>query len=329
MTIAETPAGPPPRRRLYPEIAPFDVGTLQVDGRHTLYYEQCGSPEGEPVVVLHGGPGAGCGEKLRRFHDPKQYRIVLFDQRGAGRSTPHADLVDNTTWHLVDDIERLRQSLGIGRWQVFGGSWGSTLALAYAEAHPEKVTELVLRGIFLLRRWELEWFYQEGASRLFPDAWEHYLAAIPADERHDLIDAFHRRLTSADPEVRLAAARAWSVWEGATSFLRGDEAHIASHDAPEFALAFARIENHYFVNGGFFDTEDQLLRHAHRIRDIPGVIVHGRYDVVCPLQNAWDLHRVWPEAELIISPASGHSAFEAEHVDALVNATDRFATRTL
>ena len=312
-------------RTLYPDLEPYDTGMLAVDARHTLYYEQCGNPQGKPVVLLHGGPGAGCSAKMRRFHDPAKYRIVLFDQRGSGRSTPHADLVDNTTWDLVADIERLRAQLGIERWQVFGGSWGSTLALAYAQTHPERVAELVLRGIFMLRRWELEWFYQEGASRLFPDAWEPYLQAIPEDERDDLIAAYHRRLTSPDEATRLAAARAWSVWEGATSFLRVDPAFVIGHEDAAFALAFARIENHYFVNDGFFATPDQLLRDAPRIADIPGVIVHGRYDVVCPIQNAWELHKAWPKAELMISPTAGHSAFEAENIDALVRATDSFA----
>ncbi|MGX5730688.1 prolyl aminopeptidase [Pseudoxanthomonas beigongshangi] len=312
-------------RTLYPDIEPYDTGTLKVDDRHTLYYEQCGNPDGKPVVLLHGGPGGGCSPKMRRFHDPAKYRIILFDQRGSGRSIPHADLVDNTTWDLVADIEKLRGRLGVERWQVFGGSWGSTLALAYAEAHPRHVTELVLRGIFMLRRWELEWFYQEGASRLFPDAWEHYLAAIPPVERHDLISAYHRRLTSDDHAVRLAAARAWSVWEGATSFLRVDQDFVSGHEDAEFALAFARIENHYFVNGGFFEVEDQLLRDAPRIADIPGVIVHGRYDVVCPVANAWELHKAWPKGRLEITPTSGHSAFEDENIDALVRATDAFA----
>jgi proline iminopeptidase len=312
-------------RTLYPDIEPFDSGMLPVDDRHTLYYEQCGNPQGKPVVLLHGGPGAGCSAKMRRFHDPAKYRIVLFDQRGSGRSTPHADLVDNTTWDLVDDIERLRDKLAIDRWQVFGGSWGSTLALAYAQTHPERVSELVLRGIFMLRRWELEWFYQQGASRLFPDAWEPYRDAIPEAERDDFIAAYHRRLTSPDEATRLAAARAWSVWEGATSFLRVDPGFVIGHEDAAFALAFARIENHYFVNGGFFETDDQLLRNVGRIADIPGVIVHGRYDVVCPIQSAWDLHRAWPKAELLVSPTSGHSAFEAENIDALVAATVRFA----
>jgi len=312
-------------RTLYPSVDPFMTGQLQVSERHHIYYEQCGNPAGKPVVILHGGPGAGCGAKMRCFHDPAKYRIVLFDQRGAGRSTPHADLVDNTTWHLVADIEQLRAHLGIDRWQVFGGSWGSTLALAYAETHPDAVTELVLRGIFMLRRWELEWFYQEGASRVFPDAWENYLAAIPVVERHDLISAYHRRLTHEDPAVRLAAARAWSVWEAATSFLYQDPAFMQSHEEDAFALAFARIECHYFVNGGFFEVEDQLLRDVSKIRDIPATIVHGRYDVVCPIANAWDLHRAWPEADLRIIADAGHSGFEAGITDALINATDRYA----
>jgi proline iminopeptidase len=311
-------------RELYPEIDAYDSGMLAVDGRHRLHYEQCGNPEGKPVVILHGGPGAGCGAKMRRFHDPARYRIVLFDQRGSGRSTPHADLVDNTTWDLVADIERLREHLGIARWQVFGGSWGSTLALAYAEAHPSRVSELVLRGIFMLRRWELEWFYQEGASRLFPEAWHQYLEAIPDVERGDLISAYHRRLTSSDEATRLAAARAWSVWEASTSLLIPDEAFIDGHRDAHFALSFARIESHYFVHGGFFDVEDQLLRDAHRLRGIPGVIVHGRYDVVCPIQNAWDLQRAWPDANLVVSPTAGHSAFEPENASALLEATDAF-----
>ncbi len=311
-------------RTLYPEIEPFDSGFLNVDARHSMYYEQCGNPEGKPVVILHGGPGAGCGAKIRRFHDPRAYRIILLDQRGAGRSTPHADLVDNTTWTLVADIEKLREHLGIDRWQVFGGSWGSTLALAYAEKHPQRVSELVVRGIFLLRRWELEWFYQEGCSRLFPDAWEKYLAPIPEVERGDIISAYHRRLTSEDESVRLEAAQAWSIWEASTSFMLQDEDFINSHQDAHFALSFARIENHYFVNGGFFEVEGQLLRDAHRLKGIPGVIVHGRYDVVCPIANAWDLHKVWPEAKLVISPTSGHSAFEAENASALIEATDSY-----
>lgn len=311
-------------RTLYPDIEPYRTGMLAVDGRHTLYFEESGNPEGKPVVVLHGGPGAGTNAKMRQFHDPAAYRIILFDQRGSGRSTPHADLTDNTTWHLVADIEALRAHLGIARWQVFGGSWGSTLALAYAETHPERVAELVLRGIFMLRRWELQWFYQSGAHRLFPEAWQPYRDHIPEAERGDFIAAYHARLTAADEAVRLAAAKTWSVWEGATSTLVPEPASIDTFEDPHFALSFARIENHYFVNKGFFEVDDQLLRDAHRIRHIPGVIVHGRYDVVCPVQNAWDLHEAWPEARLVISPQSGHSAFEPENAAALVAATDAF-----
>jgi proline iminopeptidase len=312
------------RRSLYPEIEPFDSGMLPVSALHTLYYEQCGNPHGKPVVFLHGGPGAGCNAKCRRFFDPAVYRIVLFDQRGCGRSTPHAELRENTTWDLVADIERLREHLRIAKWQVFGGSWGSTLSLAYAETHPGRVTELVLRGIFMLRKKELDWFYQEGASAIFPDAWEKYLAASPEVERGDLMQAYHRRLVSGDPDVRLAAARAWSVWEASTSFLLQNEAYIAASAGDEFALAFAGIENHYFVNGGFFEHDDQLLRNAGRLRDIPAVIVQGRHDVVCPMRSAWDLHRAWPEADLRIVPDAGHSAFEPGNAHELVSATDRF-----
>ncbi|MBN8727453.1 MAG: prolyl aminopeptidase [Xanthomonadales bacterium] len=312
------------RRSLYPDIEPYDSGFLQVSPLHRVYYEQCGNPDGKPAVFLHGGPGGGSSPKTRRFFDPARYRIVQFDQRGCGRSTPHAELTDNTTWHLVADIERLRGHLGIERWQVFGGSWGSTLALAYAQAHPERVTELVLRGIFMLRRWELEWFYQKGCDALFPDAWEAYLAAIPEVERGDLMSAYHRRLTSDDAAVRLAAAQAWSTWEASTSFLLQDEAHIRASAGDEFALAFARIENHYFVNGGFFECEDQLLRDAHRLKAIPAVIVQGRYDVVCPMRSAWDLHRAWPEADLRIVADAGHSAFEPGNIHELIEATDRF-----
>jgi proline iminopeptidase len=313
-----------PLRSLYPEIEPFDSGFLPVSSLHTLYYEQSGNPNGKPVVFLHGGPGGGTNAKCRRFFDPAVYRIVLFDQRGCGKSTPHAELTDNTTWDLVADIERVREHLGIGRWQVFGGSWGSTLALAYAQTHPDKVSELVLRGIFMLRRWELEWFYQKGCDALYPDAWETYLNAIPEVERGDLMSAYHRRLTSPDAKTRTDAARAWSVWEGATSFLWQDKSHIDSSAEDEFALAFARIECHYFVNGGFFEHDDQLLRNVERIRNIPAVIVQGRYDVVCPLRSAWDLHRAWPEADLHIVQDAGHSAFEPGIVHELVEATDRF-----
>jgi proline iminopeptidase len=315
------------RRALYPEIEPYEIGQLKVSELHTLYFEQSGNPNGKPVVFLHGGPGGGTNAKCRRFFDPAVYRIVLFDQRGCGKSTPHAELTDNTTWHLVADIERLREHLGIARWQVFGGSWGSTLALAYAQTHPDKVTELVLRGIFMLRRSELEWFYQKGCDALYSDAWETYLAAIPEVERGDLMSAYHRRLTSSDAKTRLDAARAWSVWEGATSFLYQDAGYISSSGEDEFALAFARIECHYFVNGGFFEHDDQLLRNVDRIRRIPSVIVQGRYDVVCPMRSAWDLHRAWPEADLRVVQDAGHSAFEPGIAHELIEATDKFARR--
>ena len=316
-----------PKDGLYPPLRPYSTGRLGVSEVHELYYEQSGNPKGKPVVFLHGGPGGGTDPRMRRFFDPEVYRIVLFDQRGCGKSTPHASLHENTTWHLVDDIEALREHLGIAAWQVFGGSWGATLALAYAQKHPARVTELVLRGIFMLRRSELEWFYQdsEGAAALFPDLWEQYLAPIPLDERYDLIRAYYRRLTSTDAAERNAAARAWSVWEGATSFLHLNPAYVSKFEESDYAAAFARIECHYFVNGGFLEVDDQLLRDVPRIRHIPCVIVQGRYDVVCPMRSAWALHRAWPESKLVIVPDAGHSAFEPGMAKALRAACDRFA----
>jgi proline iminopeptidase len=318
-----------PADSLYPSLRVNRTGRLKVSALHELYYEESGNPKGKPVVFLHGGPGGGTNPQMRRFFDPKRYRIILFDQRGCGRSTPHASLEDNTTWHLVADIEQLRTTLGIERWQVFGGSWGSTLALAYAQKHPQQVTELVLRGIFLLRRAELTWFYQssEGAAALFPDLWEHFIAPIPEDERYDLMRAYYRRLTSSDTRERNTAARAWSVWEGATSHLRTDPAYVAKFRESEYAAAFARIECHYFINGGFLETDEQLLRDVPKIRHIPAVIVQGRYDVVCPMRSAWHLHRAWPEAELVVVPDAGHSAFEPGIARALRRATDRFSRR--
>lgn len=313
------------RRTLYPEIGAHAQGMLEVGDGHRLYWEESGNPQGKPVVFLHGGPGGGSPSKARRFFDPARYRIVLFDQRGAGRSTPNAELRGNTTWDLVADIERLREFLQIERWQVFGGSWGSTLALAYAQSHPDRVSELVLRGIFMLRRKELLWFYQHGASEIYPDHWEGYLAPIPEVEHGDLIGAYYRRLTADDPAVRLAAAKAWSKWEARTSFLIGDPNYELAFDVDAQALAFARIECHYFVNAGFLQTESQLIDGVDKIRHIPTVIVQGRYDVVCPIRSAWDLHRAWPEAELAIIADAGHSAFEPGIRDALVDATDRFA----
>ncbi|HEU4532005.1 MAG TPA: prolyl aminopeptidase [Steroidobacteraceae bacterium] len=315
----------PARRALYPVIEPYRTGMLRVSPVHELYYEECGNPKGKPALFVHGGPGAGAGKDSRRFFDPKRYRIVLFDQRGCGRSKPHASLEDNTTWHLVSDIEALREHLGIDRWLVFGGSWGSTLALAYAQSHPARVTELVLRGIFMLRQAEIHWFYQDGASALFPDRWEEYLAPIPVAERGDLVAAYYRRLTSDDRATAVEAARAWSIWEAATSHLLVNEQNVRKWGEEEFAVAVARIECHYFVHRGFFQHEDQLLRNVERIRKIPAVIVQGRYDVVCPIMSAWALHRAWPEADFRIVADAGHSAFEPGTADQLLAATDRFA----
>jgi proline iminopeptidase len=314
-------------RTQYPPIEPFDTGYLAVGDGHELYYEQSGNPEGKPALFVHGGPGGGGDANARRFFDPARYRIVVFDQRGSGRSRPHASLEANTTWHLVADIERLRRHLALERWLVFGGSWGSTLALAYAETHPEAVSELVLRGIFLLRQLELTWFYQVGASLVFPEHWQQFVAPIPPAERHDLLGAFHRRLLSDDAALRLTAARAWSIWEGATSSLQPNPKREAEFGTPEFALALARIEAHYFVNRGFFTHENQLLDGVDRIRRIPGVIVHGRYDVVCPIDTAFELHRRWPEADFRIVPDAGHSAYEPGITAELIAATDRFAGR--
>jgi proline iminopeptidase len=318
-----------PRDGLYPTPRPYRVGRLKVSAVHELYFEESGNPKGKPVVFLHGGPGGGTNPQMRRFFNPKRYRIVLFDQRGCGKSTPHASLEDNTTWDLVADTEKLREHLHIERWQVFGGSWGSTLALAYAQKHPTRVSELVLRGIFLLRRSELEWFYQnsEGAAALFPDLWEQYVAAIPEDERYDMMRAYYRRLTSTVAKERNAAARAWSIWEGATSHLLSDPRYVAKFKDNDYAAAFARIECHYFVNGGFLDSDDQLLRDVSKIRHIPAIIVQGRYDVVCPMRSAWHLHRAWPESKLVIVPAAGHSAFEPGIAIALRKAADGFAKR--
>lgn len=312
------------RRELYPPIEPNHSGYLDVGSGHQLYYEDCGNPQGKPAVFLHGGPGGGCTEAMRRFWNPDVYRIILFDQRGSGKSKPHASLDNNTTWDLVNDIEVLRAALQIDKWQVFGGSWGSTLALAYCQSHPERVTEIVLRGIFMLRKKEIEWFYQHGASEIYPDRWQHYLAPIPVGERGDLLRAYHQRLTSDDVEVRLEAARAWSIWEGTTSTLLPNADIAAAFGGEEMALALARIECHYFVNNGFME-EDQLIRNVDRIRDIPAVIVQGRYDIVCPAISAWELSQAWPEADLRIVPDAGHAAFEPGNVHELIVATDAFA----
>jgi proline iminopeptidase len=311
---------------LYAPIEPFRRGRLPVTGGHDLYFEECGNPNGRPVLIVHGGPGGGSNPTMRRYHDPARYRIILLDQRGCGRSTPHASLEANTTWDLIEDMERLRRHLVIEKWQVLGGSWGSTLALAYAETHPERVSALILRGIFLMRRAELRWFYQEGANWLYPDAYEAFAAGVPAEERGNMIEAYHRRLTSPDAFVRLEAARRWSVWEGSTLALHQDAERIKSFSNDAYALAFARIECHYFINNGFFSRDDEILHNIGRIRHIPCVIAHGRYDVVTPLRSAWELSRKWPEADLRIVTDAGHAMTEPGIVHELISASRRLSS---
>jgi len=315
------------RRALLPETEPYRTHMLPVSSLHSVYVEECGNPEGKPVLIVHGGPGGGSNPSMRRYHDPAVYRIILFDQRGCGRSTPHAELRENTTWDLVADMECIRSHLGIERWQVFGGSWGSTLSLTYAETHPERVAELVLRGIFMIRRFEIDWFYSKGASFVFPDRFEAYQAHIPEAERGDMIAAYYRRLTDPDPAVQLAAAKLWSGWEGSALSLLPNPAREKAFTEDHYAIAFARIECHYFQNRGFFETDDHLLRHAGRLAGIPGVIVHGRYDMCTPVINAWHLKQAWPEADLRIVEDAGHAMSEPGIVDELVTATERFAAR--
>ena len=313
-------------RGLYPAIEPYRTGYFDVGDGHRLYWEQCGNPNGKPAVFLHGGPGAGCSPDHRRLFDPELYNILLFDQRGCGRSTPHASLEANTTWDLVADIERLREAARVETWLVFGGSWGSTLALAYAQTHPERVTELVLRGIFTFRQSELDWLYRFGASEIFPDKWEEFLAPIPEPERGDLVAAYHRRLTDPDPAVQLPAAKAWSKWEAETVTLLPSPAVIETHTSDRFAVAIARIENHYMINKGWIE-EGSMIAKASLLKHIPGVIVQGRYDCCTPPVTAWDLHRAWPEAELKIVPDGGHLFNEPGVLDGLIRATDAFAGR--
>ena len=313
-------------RELHPAIEPYRSFRFPVTDGHELHVEECGNPDGLPVVFLHGGPGSGCSPLHRRFFDPKVWRIVLFDQRGAGRSTPHAGLEHNTTWDLVADIERLRAHLGIERWAVFGGSWGSTLGLAYAETHPERVTGLVLRGIFLCRPEEIRWFYQSGAHLIRPDDWQGFVAPIPPAERGDMLRAYHRQLTHPDAAVRERAARAWSTWEGVCVTLRPDPSLVESFAEPEKAVALARIEAHYFMHDCWLQT-DQLLRDARKLAGIPGWIVHGRYDICCPVENAWLLHQRWPEATFAIIEDAGHAVSEPGIADFLLGATDQLAAR--
>ena len=310
--------------QLYPAIEPFKSGMLDVGDGHQVYWELCGNPSGKPAVFLHGGPGSGCNPDHRRLFNPNNYCVLLFDQRGCGRSTPHASLEANTTWHLVSDMEKLRSLVGAQSWLVFGGSWGSTLALAYAQMYPQRVRELVLRGIFTARPEELHWYYQEGASWVFPDEWEHFVAPIPLEERSDLMGAFHRRLTGTDLDAQLKAAVAWSRWEGHTVTLLPDATLDEAHSDPHFALAFSRIENHYFMNKGFLEDQ-QLLRDASKLNGIPGVIVQGRYDMVCPVKTAWELHKAWPEAKFQLVNNAGHSYKEPGILDALIRATDELS----
>ena len=312
-------------RSLYPPIEPFASGHLDVGDGHRIYWERCGTPGAKPAVFLHGGPGGGFSPEHRRLVDPTRYDLLLFDQRGCGQSTPHASLDANTTWHLVADIERLRAMMGVGQWLVFGGSWGSTLALAYAQAHRAQVSELVLRGIFMIRQSEIDWYYQEGASRIYPDKWERFVGPVPETERGDLVAAYRQLLTGDDPAARIAAARAWSVWEGETVRLLPDPALSAVHDADDFALAFARIENHYFTHRGWLD-DGQLIANAALLADIPGVIIHGRYDMACPAETAWALHKAWPQARFELIEGAGHAYNEPGILDALIRATDGFAT---
>ena len=310
-------------RELYPSIDPYHEFQLKVGELHTIWIEECGNPKGVPAIFLHGGPGAACEKFQRRFFDPNYYRIILFDQRGCGRSTPHAELRNNTTQDLVADVERIRQYLKIEKWLVFGGSWGSTLALAYAQAYPKYVSGLILRGIFLCRPRDIRWFYQDGASCIFPDLWQSFKNEIPKEEQNDMVSAYYRRLTSDDKDVQLKAARAWSIWEGSTSNLITKASVMDHFSNDHIALSLARIECHYFVNNTFMQA-NQLLVNAHELAGIPGVIAHGRYDVVCPIEQAFKLSQAWPDAEFIIAPNSGHSATEPEIVDALVRATDKF-----
>jgi proline iminopeptidase len=311
-------------RTLYSEIEPFETGMLDVGDGHRIYWERSGTRGGKPAVFLHGGPGGGFSAKHRRLFDPKLYDVILFDQRGCGRSTPHAGLEANTTWHLVADIEHLRQMAGFDKWLVFGGSWGSTLALAYAQTHPERVRELVLRGIFTLRRSELLWYYQHGASQLFPEKWERFQAQIPEEERDDMMAAYRRRLTSNDRAEQVAAAKSWSLWEGETITLLPDPAMTTAFGQDDFALAFARIENHYFVHAGWVE-DGQLISDAAKLKGIPGVIVQGRYDMACPPVTAWELHKAWPEAEFHMIENAGHAYSEPGILDRLMRATDGFA----
>lgn len=320
---------PPTRRSLYPPIEPFNRFRMSVSGGHELYVEECGTRGARPVVVLHGGPGGGCSPGMRRFFDPEAWHIILFDQRGCGRSRPHASVERNTTWDLVEDIEAIRRRLGIDEWTVFGGSWGATLALIYAETHPKRVSEMILRGIFLMMERELDWFYRGGASVFWPDLWEQFERPIPEEERGDMIEAYHKRLMGGDLAVQTECARIWARWEGATATLRTDESAVPGYAAASYARAFARIECHYFKNRGFLAEDGQILRDVGRIRDIPGVIVQGRYDMICPPLSAFELHRAWPASELKVVGDAGHALSEPGIASELVKATDAARSRAI
>jgi proline iminopeptidase len=313
-----------PRLGFYPPIEPFRRGRLDVGDGHAIYFEQCGNVHGRPVLMVHGGPGGGINPTMRRFHDPALYNIVLFDQRGAGLSQPHASLEHNTTWHLISDMEKLRRHLGIDQWQLFGGSWGSTLSLLYAEAYPERVSSMILRSIFLLRRAELTWFYENGANWIFPDAYREFIALLSPDERANPISAYYARLTHADPAIQLQAARCWSRWEGSTLSLLPEPERLKLFEVDRYALAFARIECHYFHHGGFLTRDTQILDEIDRVKHIPGIIVHGRYDMVTPIKNAFDLHAAWPRSHLMVVPDAGHAMTETGMIDALVRAARAF-----
>lgn len=311
-------------RGFYPEIEPYETGMLDVGDGHQIYWERFGTKGAKPAVFLHGGPGGATGPGNRRLFDPALYDVMMFDQRGCGKSVPHASIEANTTWHLVADIERLRELMGVETWLVFGGSWGSTLALAYSETHPERVSELVLRGIYTLTRAELDWYYQFGVSEMFPDKWERFIAPIPEEERDEMMAAYRRRLTGTDREEQLRCAVAWSTWEGETITLLPNPDYSDHFYDPEFALAFARIENHFFVHAGWLE-EGQLLRDAYKLKDIPGVVIHGRYDMPCPAKYAWQLHKAWPKADFHLIEGAGHAYLEPGILDQLIRATDRFA----
>ncbi len=307
---------------LFPAIQPLQTFHLKVSDRHELYIEECGNPAGVPVIFLHGGPGGSSEPAHRRYFDPERYHIILFDQRGCGKSRPHASLENNTTQDLIEDLEKIRRHFEIEKWVVFGGSWGSTLGLAYAEAYPERVSGLILRGIFLCRQQDIDWFYQGGAARLFPDAWQDFIAPIPPSERDHLVKAYYRRLTSDNEIERMAAAKAWSVWEGSTATLRPDKSVLCYFSDPHIALSIARIECHYFINNSFM-RENQLLEDAHKLKDIPGFIVHGRYDVICPIDQAFSLHQQWPSAQLKVISDAGHAVSEAGISKALIESTNQ------